>query len=88
MVGLDDTGTTATPGTAPVQVVEEQRADDITHGSRHARGLIVRPIGNLNVLSPALILSREEIDWIVAILRDAIEATMAELDREGFDFAA
>ena len=31
-------------------------------------------------LSPALTLSREEIDRIVAILRDAIEATMAELD--------
>ena len=67
--------------------------DDARIGSRiadHAqsRGLIVRPIGNLNVLSPALILSREEIDRIVAILREAIEATMAELDREGFAFAA
>ena len=48
----------------------------------------MRPIGNLNVLSPALTLSRQEFDRIVAILRDAIEATMAELDRDGFDFAA
>ena len=42
----------------------------------------------MNVLSPALILSTQEIERIVSILRDAIEATMAELDREGFDFAA
>ena len=72
---------------------KEPFADDIRIGNRIARhaqsrGLIVRPIGNLNVLSPALTPSREEIDRIVAILRDAIEATMAELDREGFDFAA
>ena len=81
-----------------VESVRDRRSkatfpDDARIGSRianHAqsRGLIVRPIGNLNVLSPALILSREEIDRIVAILREAIEATMAELDREGFDFAA
>ena len=72
---------------------KEPFADDIRIGNRIARhaqsrGLIVRPIGNMNVLSPALTLSREEIDRIVAILRDAIEATMAELDRGGFDFAA
>ena len=42
----------------------------------------------LNVLSPALTLSRDEIDRIVSILRAAIEDTMAELDREGLEFAA
>ena len=72
---------------------KEPFGDDIEIGKRiarnaQARGLIVRPIGNLNVLSPALTLSREEIDRIVAILRSAIEDTMAELDREGYDFAA
>ena len=72
---------------------KESFGDNIEIGkriARHAqsRGLIVRPIGSLNVLSPALTLSREEIDRIVAILRDAIEATMAEFDREGFAFAA
>ena len=72
---------------------KEPFGDDIAIGkriARHAqsRGLIVRPIGNLNVLSPALTLSREEIDRIVAMLRGAIEDTMAELDRKGFDLAA
>ena len=72
---------------------KEPFGDDIEIGKRIARhaqswGLIVRPIGNLNVLLPALTLSREEIDRIVAILRDAIKDTMAEFDREGFNFAA
>lgn len=48
-----------------------------------ARGLIVRPIGNLCVLSPALTLTTDEIDRIVAILGDSIEATISDLDREG-----
>ena len=51
---------------------KEPFGDDIEIGKRIARraqsrGLIVRPIGNLNVLSPALTLSREEIDRIVAM---------------------
>ena len=50
-----------------------------------SRGLIVRPIGNLCVLSPALTLSRREIDAIVAILGDAIEATMRDLRGSGVD---
>jgi adenosylmethionine-8-amino-7-oxononanoate aminotransferase len=48
-----------------------------------ARGVIVRPIGHLNVLSPPLILTREQIDHIVAVLRASIEATMSDLVREG-----
>ena len=57
---------------------------------RHAqaRGLIVRPIGNLCVLSPTLILTIDEIDRIVAVMRESIEAAIADLDREGIAFAA
>ncbi len=43
------------------------------------RGLIVRPIHNLCVLSPALILGKEGIDRIVSILRASIEATVSDL---------
>ncbi|MFQ5984527.1 MAG: aminotransferase [Alphaproteobacteria bacterium] len=46
------------------------------------RGLIVRPLGHLNVLSPPLILTREQIDEIVAILRASIEAAQDDLARE------
>jgi len=46
-------------------------------------GLIVRPIGHLNVLSPPLILTRDQIDTIVGILRQSIESTQDDLVREG-----
>lgn len=53
-----------------------ERADD------HAwdLGLIVRPIANLCVISPPLILTVEDIDRIGAILREAITRTQADLD--------
>ena len=47
-----------------------------------SRGVIVRPIGHLNVLSPPLTLSRDEIDILVSTLRESIEATMDDLARE------
>jgi adenosylmethionine-8-amino-7-oxononanoate aminotransferase len=53
--------------------------------ARHcqSRGLIVRPIAHLNVLSPPLVMTREQIDELVAILRASIEATTDDLVREG-----
>ncbi len=72
---------------------KELFANDVNIGKRiarhaQARGLIVRPIGNLCVLSPALILTKKEIDQIVAILRDSVEAATADLGREGIKLAA
>ena len=46
-------------------------------------GLIVRPIGALNIISPPLILGEAEIEALAAILRQGIEATMADLAAEG-----
>jgi len=48
-----------------------------------ARGLIVRPIAHLNVLSPPLIMTRSEIDTMVAVLHESIRATQDDLSREG-----
>ena len=48
-----------------------------------ARGLLVRPIGRFNVLSPPLILTVDQIDWLVDTLRAGIEEVMAGLEREG-----
>jgi adenosylmethionine-8-amino-7-oxononanoate aminotransferase len=48
------------------------------------RGLLVRPIGHLNVLSPPLILDRDEVDFCVEVLKESILATADELAREGF----
>lgn len=48
------------------------------------RGLIVRPLAHMNVLSPPLTLNKENIDFLVATLRESIEATTADLKAEGF----
>jgi putrescine aminotransferase len=47
------------------------------------RGLIVRPLGHLNVISPPLILTRGQIDDLVDILGESIRATADDLVREG-----
>jgi len=47
------------------------------------RGLLVRPLAHLNILSPPLILTKEQIDTVVDTIRDSITATMDDLVREG-----
>jgi len=47
------------------------------------RGLMVRPMINMCVMSPVLTISKEEIDRMVDILRAGIEDAMAELEAEG-----
>lgn len=37
-----------------------------------SKGLLVRPIGNLNVMSPPLIITRDDVDFIVTTLRQSI----------------
>ena len=53
--------------------------------SNHAEelGLIVRPIVDLNVMSPPLTMTRDDVDFVVSTLRRAIENTMDDLRDEG-----
>jgi adenosylmethionine-8-amino-7-oxononanoate aminotransferase len=53
--------------------------------ARHCqdRGLMIRPIAHLNVLSPPLILSREQIDAMIAVMRESTLATLDDLKRDG-----
>ena len=48
-----------------------------------ASGLLVRPIGHLDVLSPPLIITKAEVDMVVTTLRAAIEKVTVELTTEG-----
>ncbi|MFZ9134105.1 MAG: aminotransferase class III-fold pyridoxal phosphate-dependent enzyme, partial [Gemmobacter sp.] len=48
-----------------------------------ARGLLVRPMAHLNVMSPALIVTEEMIDEIVTTLHAAIREVTDDLVREG-----
>ncbi|HIE66851.1 MAG TPA: aminotransferase [Acidimicrobiia bacterium] len=56
---------------------------DRVAGACEKRGLIVRPIAHLNVLSPPLVLTVEQIDWMVDVLRDGIIEVQADLVAEG-----
>lgn len=47
------------------------------------RGLIIRPIVNLTVMSPPLTISREEVDFVVDNLRESIQAAMVKLREKG-----
>ena len=52
---------------------------------RHCQklGLLVRPINNMCVMSPPLIITRDQIDAMVTILHKGIEQTLADLKAEG-----
>ncbi len=49
----------------------------------HELGLLVRPLINMCVMSPPLIITRAQVDDLVAILREGIVRTMDDLRREG-----
>jgi adenosylmethionine-8-amino-7-oxononanoate aminotransferase len=66
---------------------KELLPDEINIGKRVAQraerhGLIVRPLGHLNVMSPALTLTRAEVDTIIASLRASILEVAEELRQE------
>lgn len=48
-----------------------------------AHGLLVRPLGHLDVLSPPLVMTKEDVDFVVATLRHAIVKVIGELKAEG-----
>ncbi|ATJ83742.1 aminotransferase [Halomonas beimenensis] len=48
------------------------------------RGLIVRPLAHMNILSPTLILTREHVDFVADTLRESIEAATASLKADGY----
>ena len=54
--------------------------------SNHAEalGLLVRPSADLNILSPSLTMSKEDVDFLISRLRQAIELTMEDLKAEGY----
>jgi putrescine aminotransferase len=52
---------------------------------RHCQklGLLVRPFINICIISPPLIISREQIDDLVSALRGGLELTLADLRQQG-----
>ncbi len=76
-----------------VEYVKDKRTrerwpDDVNISKRisnecEARGLLVRPIGHLDVLSPPLTITMQEVDFIVDTMREAIGVVSKELETEG-----
>ena len=65
-----------------------QHSEDINISKRisnvcELNGLLVRPIGHLDVMSPPLTLSMKQADYIVDTLGNAIEEVTRDLKREG-----
>ncbi len=59
---------------------EELAVGKLVANACEPRGLIVRPMVHLNVMSPPLVIDRDDVDRIVATLRDAIVEVRASLD--------
>ena len=53
--------------------------------ARHAqaRGAMIRPMQNIVIIAPPIVLTRAEIDTLVKVLGDSIEATAKDLAAEG-----
>jgi adenosylmethionine-8-amino-7-oxononanoate aminotransferase len=54
--------------------------------SDHAEelGVIVRPAADLNIMSPSLTMTKDDVDYVVSRLRQAIERTTEDLRQEGY----
>ena len=67
---------------------KELLPDEVDAGGRIAkacqkRGLIVRPLGHLNILSPPLTLTEQHIATVGETLRESVTEVMDDLTREG-----
>ena len=69
---------------------KEKFPDSIDIGKRISNaaeeiGLLVRPIGRLNVMSPPLVITHEQVDFVVDRLGRAIERVHHDLKKEGWN---
>ena len=79
MVCVENVASKLTKEPLPDGVNESKRISD----AAEAMGLMVRPIGHLNVMSPPLTITKGEVDFVVETLERAIRGVTDELVREG-----
>lgn len=80
MLCVESVADKATKALLPDEANESKRISDVAE----AMGLLVRPIGHLNVMSPPLIITEAQVDFIVETLGRAIAQVTDDLAREGF----
>ncbi|WP_374646732.1 aminotransferase [Tabrizicola sp.] len=79
MVCVENVADKATKAPLPDGVNESKRISD----AAEAMGMMVRPLGHLNVMSPALTITEAEVDFVAETLERAIRQVTDELVREG-----
>ncbi|MDX5350421.1 MAG: aminotransferase class III-fold pyridoxal phosphate-dependent enzyme, partial [Paracoccaceae bacterium] len=79
MVCVENVADKATKAPLPDGVNESKRISD----AAEAMGLLVRPMGHLNVMSPPLTITETQVDFVVETLERAIRQVTDELVREG-----
>lgn len=80
MMCLENVADKSTKALLPV----DARVGDRVAAEAQKRGLIIRPVGHLNIVSPPLIWSRETVNRTVAILDEAFTATTESLKQDGY----
>lgn len=80
MLCVESVADKATKALLPDHVNEAKRISNVAE----SLGLMVRPLGHLNVMSPALTITEGEIDQIVDILEQSIRRVTDDLVREGY----
>ena len=83
MLCVENVADKATKVPLPDEANESKRISDVAE----AMGLLVRPIGHLNVMSPPLIITEGQVDFIAETLEKAIARVTDDLVREGFRIA-
>ena len=80
MLCVENVADKTTKALLPDSANESKRISDVAE----SLGLMVRPIGHLNVMSPPLIITESDVDFIAETLETAIRRVTDDLVSEGF----
>lgn len=80
MLCVESVANRETKAVLPDEANESKRISDICEDM----GLLVRPLGHLNVMSPPLVITESEIDFAAEVLEKAIRRVTDDLVREGY----
>ncbi len=80
MLCVESVADKATKALLPDEAGESKRISN----AAEAMGLLVRPMGHLNVMSPPLVITERDVDFVAETLEKAIVQVTDELVREGF----
>lgn len=80
MLCVESVANKASKAVLPDAANESKRISD----AAEAMGLLLRPLGHLNVMSPPLTITHSDVDFIAEVLEKAIVKVTNDLVREGF----